>query len=78
MTFLSVIGLGMMAYRNPENATILAIWLCLYPIIYYLVQFEDRYRYPIMWVTFLLGAVPISFVLERLWNSAIGALSWET
>ena len=31
-----------------------------FPSGHYFVYFDYRYRYPIMWVTFLLGAVPIA------------------
>jgi len=73
-TFLSIIGLWITARRNVKSAAVCAIWLCLYPIIYYLVQFEDRYRYPILWATFLLGAVPLSVVIERLCNFPRGSV----
>jgi hypothetical protein len=72
MTFLSIIGLWVTARRDIKSAKVCTIWLCLYPLIYYVVQFEERYRYPIMWVTFLLGAVPLSVVIQWLWNRAIG------
>jgi len=72
MTFLSIIGLWVTARRDIETARVCMIWLCLYPIIYYVVQFDERYRYPIMWVTFLLGAVPLSVVIDWLWNLVIG------
>ena len=71
MTFLSIVGLWVTARRDVKSATVCSIWLWVYPTIYYFVQFEDRYRYPIMWVTFLLGAVPLSIVIEWLWNLSI-------
>jgi uncharacterized membrane protein len=64
MTFLSIIGLLVTARRDLKSAMICASWLCVFPTIYYVVQFEDRYRYPIMWLTFLLGAVPLTAVLK--------------
>jgi hypothetical protein len=72
MTFLSMIGLWVTARRDIKSAAVCAIWLGVFPIIYYVVQYEDRYRYPIMWVTFLLGAVPLSVVVEWLWNLSMG------
>jgi hypothetical protein len=74
MTFLSIIGMWIIARRDIKSAIVCAIWLCLFPLIYYVVQFEDRYRYPIMWVTFLLGALPLSVVIERLWTFAMGSV----
>lgn len=72
MTFLSILGLLVIARRDIKSAATCAIWLCLYPVIYYVVQFEDRYRYPIMWITFLLGAVPLGIVIEWCWNLRLG------
>jgi hypothetical protein len=56
LTLLSVVGL-VFAFRNKVlSAPLLAMWLALFPLIYYAVQFETRYRYPILWVTWLLAA----------------------
>ncbi|HNY42245.1 MAG TPA: hypothetical protein PKJ41_17710 [Bryobacteraceae bacterium] len=67
MTLLSLFGCWLAARRDRVSAAVLASWLILWPAAYYLVQYEDRYRYPIMWVTFLLGALPLSDVLKRTW-----------
>ena len=72
MTFLSIIGLWVTARRDIRSAAVCAIWLGIFPIIYYVVQYEDRYRYPIMWVTMLLGAVPLSLAVQWLWNWSVG------
>jgi hypothetical protein len=61
-TVLSIPGLIMLWRTSRRGAVILASFLVLYPPVYYFVQFESRYRFPIMWVTFLLGAVVISKV----------------
>ncbi|MFN8061304.1 MAG: hypothetical protein U0Q12_19240 [Vicinamibacterales bacterium] len=68
-TLLSVVGLLRLfvaGAQEPRDGTgsgraawvaglVLAAPLLLFPIVYYLLQFEDRYRYPILWVTFLLA-----------------------
>jgi hypothetical protein len=28
----------------------------VFPVIFFLVQFESRYRFPTLWITFLLAA----------------------
>jgi len=33
--------------------------LSLLLFAYYIVDFEYRYRYPILWITFILGALPV-------------------
>ena len=52
-----------------ESAMLCALCLGLFLLIYYAVQYEDRYRYPILWVTFLLGSLPITHFLRRLLKS---------
>ena len=75
MTWLSLAGLWMQARRDIRSAVLCTIWLAFFPLIYYVVQYEDRYRYPIMWITFLLGALPISLYIEWLWKYAAGFLN---
>ncbi len=63
MTALSVAGLVTLFRRDVRSSIICLSCLAAFPLIYYFVQFEDRYRYPIMWVTFLLGSRPIAIGL---------------
>jgi hypothetical protein len=60
MTLLSVPGLFMLYRRDRLGAWLCLICLGLYPVVYYFVQYEYRYRVPILWVTFLLGSLPIT------------------
>ncbi len=69
MTLLSLPGLLMLYRTDARSAAVCACCLALFPLIYYIVQFEYRYRYPILWVTFLLGALPIAVVVERVYES---------
>jgi len=72
MTLLSGSGLVVLYRRDPKSAAVLIPCLTAFPFVYYVVQSSDRYRYPIMWVTFLLGALPITACAQRLWLSRIG------
>jgi hypothetical protein len=45
--------------RHPAAAPMLAI-AAVYPPVYYLVRFDLRYRYPILWLSILLAAYGIS------------------
>jgi hypothetical protein len=69
MTLLSGLGLVILYRRDIKSAAVLMSLLTLFPLVYYIVEFVDRYRYPIMWVTFLLGAVPITACAQRLWRT---------
>ena len=65
-TIFSVVGLCLLAARDTQSAMILGLWLGIYPLIYFVVQYEDRYRYPIMWITFLLAAYPVAVFSRRV------------
>jgi len=65
-TGLSVIGLFIAFRRDGKTAAIFALWLCLFPLVYYVVQFDSRYRLPVMALTFLLGALPISALIAKM------------
>lgn len=60
MTALSGAGLMTLYRRDVTSFVVCLPCLAAFPLVYYCVQFEDRYRYPIMWVTFLLGSLPIA------------------
>jgi hypothetical protein len=56
LTLLAFYGLwSMLRQRLPLGYLLLAMWIS-YPLVYYLVQTDTRYRYPIEW-TFVLLAV---------------------
>jgi hypothetical protein len=65
MTPLSVAGLFILYRRDILSASVCLICLGLFPLIYYTVQYEYRYRYPILWMTFLLGSLPITALARR-------------
>jgi hypothetical protein len=69
MTLLSAAGLFMLFRRDSLSAVVCLTCLVLFPIVYYIVQYEYRYRYPILWITFLLGSLPITTVAQRTYNA---------
>jgi hypothetical protein len=68
MTILTVPGLVLLWRTARPGAAICAIFLGTYPLIYYVVQFIERYRLPIMWVTFILAAVTIRSFMVWVWS----------
>ena len=66
ITCLSLAGFVLMAIRKIPALAFLASVMALYPLIYYVVQYIPRYRYPILWLS-LLGA---GYVLSE-WAAAI-------
>jgi len=55
ITCLSLAGFLLMAIRKIPALAFIAAVMALYPLIYYVVQYIPRYRYPILWLS-LLGA----------------------
>jgi hypothetical protein len=68
MTLLSVLGLFILYRRDSLSALVFLIILGLYPLIYYFIQYDCRYRYPILWVTFLLGSLPIAAFAQHTYG----------
>ncbi|HKS74048.1 MAG TPA: hypothetical protein VJQ82_12685 [Terriglobales bacterium] len=62
-TLLSIPGLFFMWKTFRPGAYVVALWLVFFPPIYYVVQFMDRYRYPIFWATLLAGSY---FIMEMV------------
>jgi hypothetical protein len=69
MTLSSVFGLVILCQRDVKSAALIISCLMIFPLVYYVIQFEYRYRYPIMWVTFLLGAIPVTAFARQLWEN---------
>jgi hypothetical protein len=64
MTVLSLAALPVL-WRVSRTGFVLSLsFLLLYPSIYYFIQFDQRYRLPILWVTCFLAAVPILQILR--------------
>jgi hypothetical protein len=69
MTPLSLVGLFMLFRKDRLSAWLCLICLGLFPLVYYVVQYEYRYRYTILWVTFLLGSLPVTSFAQRLYQT---------
>ena len=61
-TVLSLLGL---LWIKSDGFWILAGVLLPFPLIYYVAQVEQRYRYPILWTSILLTCVGLRLVLAR-------------
>ncbi len=59
MTLMSIFGLIRLWQASPGGALLCTLWLSLFPLVYYIVQFLERYRRPILWITFLLAGAEI-------------------
>jgi hypothetical protein len=72
LTVLTAPGLVLLWRASRPGAVICAIFLGLYPLIYYILQWMERYRFAITWVTFILAAVAIRAFMAWLWSKAQG------
>jgi hypothetical protein len=64
ITVLSIPGFLLMLYRRLPTAALFAAIFLLFPLLYYVVVSEERYRLPILWLScltagYLLTAIPI-------------------
>src|ERR1700730_11532517 len=66
ITLLSVFGLVILCRRDIKSGVLLISCLTVFPLVYYFIQFEYRYRYPIMWATFLVGAMPLTAFARQI------------
>lgn len=73
MTLASILGLYLSFRKRIPSSRILTLWLTGFPLIYYVVQFDARYRYPILWVTWLMAAHCAGCVIEGLEH---GRVKW--
>lgn len=68
LTLLGVAGLFLM-WRNARVAAfVVALWLIFFPLIYYFIQFFQRYRFPIVWASLLPGCYFIVALAEGIWG----------
>ena len=72
LTLASIGGLWLSRKRRLPGLPVLGLLLGLFPLVYYVVQFDPRYRYPILWVTWIEAAYFFTtFVTERRpWGNA--------
>jgi hypothetical protein len=66
VTLSSVLGIAILWKRDGKSALLLISCLTVFPLVYYIIQFEYRYRYPIMWTTFLVGAMPLTAFARQI------------
>ena len=73
ITALSIPGLILMARRSEPATAFILLALLLYPLMYYLVVADVRYRYPVLW----LSALPAEYLLSEIRRSVFRSLKWE-
>lgn len=64
ITLLSLPGLWLMARKNFQPACFIASTWLFFPLIYYCIPFEPRYRYPVYWTSLL----PAGYLLVQIFH----------
>lgn len=67
-TFLSIPGLFLMIRRRMGVAAFVSAVFLIYPLMYYIVVSDIRYRLPILWLSLL----PCGWFLVSLWDRRFG------
>jgi hypothetical protein len=65
-TLFSIFGLVRLWNRSRRAVGFLGGAMFVYPLVYYIVQFEPRYRDPIMWISLLLAGYGLTEILLRM------------
>ncbi len=66
ITILGFAGAFVLYKQNRSAFWTLAIPLLVYPPVYYLTQNFPRYRYPVLWISFILSGYALTELFERL------------
>jgi hypothetical protein len=65
---LSIAGLYLLFQRDRISTGQCLVWLLLFPPIYYIIEFIPRYRYPILWASFLPASYYLCQSAQRIWQ----------
>jgi hypothetical protein len=65
-TLLSIPGLVIMGIRRESSLLFMVTVFLIYPLIYYVVISDIRFRYPILWLTFLCAGYLIVYFGRRV------------
>jgi hypothetical protein len=66
ITVFAAWGLWLLLRRRLMAGYLLAVIWATFPLIYYVVYWSSRYRYPMEWTLVLAAAVPVAQALDRL------------
>ena len=66
ITGASLLGLALLALRRRPVAVFVAVVFAIFPLVYYIVQMDARYRAPILWLSLLLSG----YLLVSCWDAA--------
>jgi hypothetical protein len=65
-SLLSIPGIIIMLYRREPFAVFTILTLAIFPLVYYVVVSDVRYRYPVIWLSFLSAGYFLAWLLRRM------------
>ena len=68
MSLLCVPGLILLYRSDQKSFALCLVSLILFPIPYYITQFVFWHNYPVLWMIFLLGSLPVSTLGGRIFR----------
>jgi hypothetical protein len=74
ITLLGFVGLFRMRGERPAFLMICVLWLA-YPAVYYVIQADPRYRYPIDWSILLCACYAVRGPVLRLYSAAASRMA---
>jgi hypothetical protein len=69
ITPLNIGGLWLLLKHDRNAAGLCLAWLVLFPPIYYFIEFIPRYRYPILWASFMPASFFLTEVVKGVWQA---------
>jgi len=74
MSILCAPGLLLLYRKDRVSFALCIVCLLLFPIPYYITQFVFWHEYPVLWMIFLLGSLPITMICTQLIPSSQRAI----
>jgi hypothetical protein len=71
VTYLSIPGLAWMCWKRERAALLFLAVFLVYPLVYYIVVSDPRYRVPILWMSCLAAGYP-ALLLPWRWRDYLG------
>jgi len=68
VTPLGLVGLWMLFRRDLTAAGLILIWIALFPPIYYITTFSARFRFPLLWASFIPASFVLSEAAQNIWH----------
>jgi len=77
-TVLSIPGVFLMWRYARPGSYVVGLWVLFFPPTYYFIQYMLRYRYPILWASFVPGSYFLVHMAQGIWIKSADPLSLQS